>query len=137
MGRAGGRRRRKPFLSTPARKNCRTSFVIFSVADAGANALHQQMVIDMIEAALDVALDDPLVRPPLAAAPCSLQQLQLCWLGGIQLKRPNWGRFSSCYRFSEDIWILAVLALAFTRILAEAVTENNDDSVKFQLCLIR
>jgi hypothetical protein len=26
------------------------------------------MVIDMIEAALDVALDDPLVRPPLAAA---------------------------------------------------------------------
>lgn len=68
LGRAGGRRKKETFFEHPSAQELPYQFRHLQVADAGANALHQQMVIDMIEAALDVALDDPLVRPPLAAA---------------------------------------------------------------------
>ena len=38
------------------------------ITDAGAHALHQLVVVDMVEAPLDVALDDPLIGRPLTAA---------------------------------------------------------------------
>lgn len=38
------------------------------IADTRANSLHQQVMINVIKAALDVALDDPLIRRALASA---------------------------------------------------------------------
>jgi hypothetical protein len=39
-----------------------------TIGDASANPLHQLVVIDVVEAALDVSFDDPLVGCPLASA---------------------------------------------------------------------
>jgi hypothetical protein len=38
------------------------------IADAGANALHQLVMIDVVETALDVAFDDPRVGGPPTSA---------------------------------------------------------------------
>lgn len=44
-----------------------------AISDARTNALHQQTVIDMIEATLDVSLNDPLIRRALASAVTGLR----------------------------------------------------------------
>jgi len=43
-----------------------------AICDAGTHPLHQLVVIDVVEAALDVSFDDPLIGRPLASAICSL-----------------------------------------------------------------
>jgi hypothetical protein len=43
------------------------------VADAGADALHQLVLVDMVEAALDVAFYDPAVGRPVASAVAGLR----------------------------------------------------------------
>src|SRR5271165_3623339 len=39
-----------------------------TIDDASANPLHQLVVIDVVEAALDISFDNPLVGCPLASA---------------------------------------------------------------------
>ena len=39
-----------------------------AICDTGANPLHQLVVIDVVEAALDISFDDPLVGQPLTPA---------------------------------------------------------------------
>ena len=68
LGGATTRGKKKTFFEYAGFQELPNQFRHFQIADAGANTLHQPMVIDLIETALDIALDDPLVRPPLAVA---------------------------------------------------------------------
>ncbi len=68
LGRAGTGRKKEPFLKHSGLQELPNQSRHLQITDACTNALHQQMVIDLIEAALDIALDDPLIRRPLTPA---------------------------------------------------------------------
>ena len=68
LRRAFVRRQHEAFRQNAGLQEPPHQSVHLGIADAGADALHQLVMIDVVEAALDVALDDPLIGRPLAAA---------------------------------------------------------------------
>ncbi len=68
LGRAFVRRQQEAIRQNAGLQEAPDQSRHLEIADASAHAQHQLVVIDMIEAALDIALDDPLVGRPLASA---------------------------------------------------------------------
>ena len=68
LGRAFVRREKKAFVQHAGPQELSDQPSHLPVSDTRANALHQQVVVDMIEASFDVALNDPLIRSALAQA---------------------------------------------------------------------
>ena len=64
LGGAGFARKNCSSARTPALRNATTSRFTFASADAAANPDHQRVMVDVVEACLDVPFDGPLVREP-------------------------------------------------------------------------
>ena len=61
-------RKQEAFRQNAGLQELRDQSRHLQIADASANPLHQLVVIDVVETALDVSFDDPLVGRPLAPA---------------------------------------------------------------------
>jgi hypothetical protein len=125
LGRAGGRRKKETFFENSSAQELPHQFRHLQVADADANALHQQMVIDMIEAALDVALDDPLVRPPLASAVAGLRSRAYGHADMLQSAMAS-SSWAEPIRDVPEVRFEERLQKILDRVLNDAVSDSGD-----------